>query len=259
MKPASPAEAVLTVMSIPRTHKGPPLEVLPPSGSPLLSHTLFPHTEGAGRHSQTNATYVSFSSGGSRLVATYHGDHAYTFDVALALSGALPPSATMRLVGPSGSWRSGGGEGGGASSGNGNGAASSLDSPRQQGGGASSSFPQGKRPRGSLTSLGPSPRRPSPWSGDDAVRVANGCVASANGGIRELPEDAEEARRRGNRLIFDEDWTAAVDTLSEAVRLAPWCAALYARRAEALLGRVRKGVGWMGGASCGSRPRLPFH
>ena len=209
--------------------------------------------EGGSRHSQANATYVSFSSSGDRLVTTYHGDHAYTFDVASALSGALPPSATMRLVGPSSSWRSGagGGEGGHASPGNGE---ATFDSPRRQGGGPSSPSPQGKRPRGPLSSLGPSPRRPAPWSGNDAAWTANGSSASAsNGGIRELPEDAEDARRRANRLIFDEDWTAAVDTLNEAVRLAPWCAALYARRAEALLGRVRADVGWKGQVE-GHRP-----
>ena len=72
--------------------------------------------------------------------------------------------------------------------------------------------------------------------------IKQGSIGNGGGGSGSLnlPDAAEEARRRANRLMLDEDWPAAITELTEAVRLAPWCALLYARRAEALLGRVSK-------------------
>ena len=211
---------------------------------------LPPPPVGMSRHSLSHTTYINFSASGDRLVATYHGDHTYTFDLTSALSGTPTPSAT--LIRPSG-WCSAAGAGGvGASSsasappaGTGSPGRVSEPAPSDSKSPYSSSPSSASRTRRPSTSppwgLLPachSPQRPWGTYPTTAEPSGSGTSGSGSGSIRDLPEEAEEARRRANRLILDEDWPAAIGALSLAVRLAPWCAQLYARRSEALLGRV---------------------
>lgn len=58
--------------------------------------------------SRAHSTYVSFGNRGDRLVATYHGDHAYAFDV---FGAAAPPTASFAA--PAGSTSAAGGNGSG--------------------------------------------------------------------------------------------------------------------------------------------------
>ncbi|GBF94894.1 hypothetical protein Rsub_08137 [Raphidocelis subcapitata] len=81
------------------------------------------------RSSRAHSTCVSFSSRGDRLVATYHSDHAYCFDVtgAGAARGAYyrPPAAAAPVEAgrpaPAAPARQGGGGGGGSGGGGGGG------------------------------------------------------------------------------------------------------------------------------------------
>jgi len=40
------------------------------------------------KSASTNATYVSFGARGDKLLATYHADHAYAFDITKSAEGA---------------------------------------------------------------------------------------------------------------------------------------------------------------------------
>lgn len=44
-----------------------------------------------------HGTYVQFGNRGDKLIATYHGDHAYSFDVTAS---EQPPIAAFRLPPP---------------------------------------------------------------------------------------------------------------------------------------------------------------
>jgi hypothetical protein len=88
------------------------------------------------------------------------------------------------------------------------------------------------------------------WEGADCPATSNSHQGGGNGSTRSgststsyqhLPEAAERARRMGNRAIFEEDWPAAVQALTDAISLAPWCLGLYTKRAEAYLGRASTG------------------
>ena len=171
----------------------------------------FPVAAGSDRHSRAHSTYVNFSSHGDRIVCTYHGDHAYTFDVRTAasgahpsvtiLSGASPPNCVQNCVPPG-----------------------QLASPPSQ-----------QKHKLPAWGIFPSPHLSlQQASFPPSTRSRSGSCSAVDG----LPEQAEEARRQANRLMLDEDWSQAIEALTEAVRIAPWCAALYSRRAEALLDRV---------------------
>ncbi|EFN53955.1 hypothetical protein CHLNCDRAFT_136223 [Chlorella variabilis] len=66
-------------------------------GAPLLALAP-PHLAlcaagaGGGRPSRMHATHLAFGNRGDKLVATYHGDHAYCFDVTGAASPASSPT-----------------------------------------------------------------------------------------------------------------------------------------------------------------------
>lgn len=71
---------------------------------------LLPAGSASTRSSMAHATYASFSSKGDRLVACYHGDHAYAFDVTAAgcVSAAYPLPVAVRPL-AAGGWGAGGG------------------------------------------------------------------------------------------------------------------------------------------------------
>eukprot|EP00198_Chlamydomonas_reinhardtii_P013232 XP_001702569.1 predicted protein [Chlamydomonas reinhardtii] len=70
----------------------------------------------------------------------------------------------------------------------------------------------------------------------------------STGGASPLCPRAEEAKARGNAAMFERKWTAAVVAFTDALHWAPGAPALYAQRAEALLGR-----GWVGDAAMALR------
>ncbi|GAX77513.1 hypothetical protein CEUSTIGMA_g4957.t1 [Chlamydomonas eustigma] len=181
-------------------------------------------SSGQTRFSTAHSTYVNFSSRGDRLVCTYNGDHAYTFDMTSAISNQSP-SACLRPPCTTNAFKKE--------------AATKLRHLKRgllydiACSGSTSVLP--------LSRVVESPGRSNALQGDGY----NGSTRSSNTSTsyHHLPEAAERARRLGNRAIFDEDWPAAVQALNEAVQLAPWCLGLYAKRAEAYLGR-----GWRGDA-----------
>lgn len=157
-----------------------------------------------------------------KVVATYHGDHAYCFDV----TGAGSP-------------------------------ASSAATSQQAGGqpfnlfaqpAASAALAAGTLRHG-LTTSGRLRNGSSPVSG--AGSSANGYSGSSSsgsgGGMGDLPgmlpAAAERAKADGNLALFSKQLYEAVQHYSAAIRLAPWAPSLYTNRALALL-QVR-GAAWL--------------
>ncbi|KAG2497866.1 hypothetical protein HYH03_004132 [Edaphochlamys debaryana] len=153
------------------------------------------------RHGRAHATYVSFSNKGDKLVTTYHGDHAYAFDITsaggLAAAFAAPTGPGPGLAVTAGAWAGPGPVHRAV-------AAAAEAEARGSGGGGGSEGGTG------------SPR---------------------SGGGSPLPPRAEEAKARGNSAMFERRWPAAVAAFGEALHWAPGAPLLYALRAEALLGR----------------------
>ena len=50
----------------------------------LTEVRLTPGTGGGGRFDSAHGTHASFGARGDRVIVTYHGDHAYSFDVTAA-------------------------------------------------------------------------------------------------------------------------------------------------------------------------------
>lgn len=64
-------------------------------GNVHLAQCKCPHAGTAPqRNSEPHGTYVQFGNRGDQLIATYHGDHAYSFDVTAS---EQPPIAAFRL------------------------------------------------------------------------------------------------------------------------------------------------------------------
>ncbi|GFR41420.1 hypothetical protein Agub_g2104, partial [Astrephomene gubernaculifera] len=70
----------------------PPLLALAPPHLPLAAQA---------RHGRAHSTYVAFSNRGDKVVATYHGDHAYSFDVTSAgsLTATFPQPSSLAPTG----------------------------------------------------------------------------------------------------------------------------------------------------------------
>lgn len=213
---------------------GAPVRLAPPA-QPLLTlapphlamATAAAGSGNGGRASRMHATYVAWGNRGDKVVATYHGDHAYCFDV----TGAGSP-------------------------------ASSAATSQQAGGqpfnlfaqpAASAALAAGTLRHG-LTTSGRLRNGSSPVSG--AGSSANGYSGSSSsgsgGGMGDLPgmlpAAAERAKADGNLALFSKQLYEAVQHYSAAIRLAPWAPSLYTNRALALLQR-----GWGGDAMCALR------
>lgn len=69
------------------------------SAVPILPHVVaFVHAGSAPRRTSVpHGTYVQFGSRGDTVIATYHGDHAYSFDVTAS---EQPPITAFRLPAP---------------------------------------------------------------------------------------------------------------------------------------------------------------
>ncbi|PRW39165.1 WD and tetratricopeptide repeats 1-like [Chlorella sorokiniana] len=208
-----------------------PVRLAPPA-QPLLAlapphlamATAAAGSGNGGRASRMHATYVAWGNRGDKVVATYHGDHAYCFDVS--------------------------GAGQSASS-------SAAGSPQQQAGGqplnlfaqpaASAALAAGAIRHG-LTVGGRLRNGSSPVAGGSSS--ANGYSGSSSSGSMGdlpgmLPAAAERAKADGNLALFSKQLYEAVQHYSTAIRLAPWAPSLYTNRALALLQR-----GWGGDAMC---------
>lgn len=149
-----------------------------------------------------------------QVVATYHGDHAYTFDI----TGAAPPppSASARSPGAAAT------------------AAAAAPPDLFAAPAAAAALAAGALVRGRAGAGG-----------------GSGC-ASASSSMGDLPgmlpAAAERAKADGNLALFSKQLYEAVQHYSAAIRLAPWAPVLYTNRALALLQR-----GWGGDAVCALR------
>ncbi|KXZ56155.1 hypothetical protein GPECTOR_1g132 [Gonium pectorale] len=185
-----------------------PLMSLAPPHLPLAA---------SGRYGKSHATYVSFSNRGDKVATTYHGDHAYCFDVTSAgeVAGIFPqPRLRSPLVLPAAaaSGRAGTGMGTGH---------------RRDSCGAAASEGTGAR---------------GDWKSTVGADGRDSTLGAP------LHPRAEEAKARGNIAMFERKWSAAVAAFGEALHFAPASPVLYALRAEALMGR-----GWVGDAGLALR------
>ncbi|PNW77166.1 hypothetical protein CHLRE_10g425050v5 [Chlamydomonas reinhardtii] len=173
------------------------------------------------RHGRSHATYVAFSNRGDKLVTTYHGDHAYCFDITASgdVSALFPDPAAALGVGI-----------GAAAPPAAGGVSRLLLVPQRQ------------------QSVTPSGRHSGEAGGNGDRRDSGGGSSGGSGSASPLCPRAEEAKARGNAAMFERKWTAAVVAFTDALHWAPGAPALYAQRAEALLGR-----GWVGDAAMALR------
>eukprot|EP00798_Chlamydomonas_sp_ICE-L_P008194 gene8194-1456_t len=162
---------------------------------PVLSLVPLHLQKGCGK--SVHSTYANFSNKGDKVVATYHTDQAYSFDI----RGAGSQTTTYRGL------RNGSSSPASAPS------ASSSRAPSVQ-----------AMPRGSAGG--------QPGGGDaraEAGRSTRHLSASTS--------NAHAACEEGNALVVEERWHAAVGSFSIAIYLAPVEAKYYVRRAQAFLGR----------------------
>jgi WD and tetratricopeptide repeat-containing protein 1 len=151
------------------------------------------------------ASWVLRHRGASpQVVATYHGDHAYCFDV----TGAAPAHGG----GSSAAAEAGGREHGPLDLFAGAAAAAAL---------ASSNGARARRGRGSSVGSG---------GGASGSGGGGGGMADLPG---MLPAAAERAKADGNLALFSRQYYEAVQRYSEAIRLAPWAPILYTNRCAA--------------------------
>jgi len=185
------------------------------------------------RYGRAHATYASFSNKGDKLVVTYHGDQAYCFDVSSA--GCIsqryaPDGSSLEAAGAAGGlyasgppanagpykwldcarWRARSAAAGPSSAAS---ASSSAD--------ASTSYPEGKGPASSS-------------GGGASCSYSAGGIPEAG---RQLPPAAEAAKVAGNRALFEQHFSLAIEHFSRALHLAPGSATLRLQRADALLSR----------------------
>lgn len=173
----------------------------PATAAPLLSLAP-PHLTLRPPAGRLHATYVRFSNRGERVVATYHGDHAYCFDVTTGGGGhVLYPRPSTAARSPAS-------------------ASSSSEC-------SSSSAAAGDSGAGGAST--------SACSGSAAA------TSSSGGSTSGLPPAAERLKQAGNHALFSDDGHAAVDFFSRAIHLAPGCAVLYAQRGAAYLARAFDG------------------
>eukprot|EP00878_Enallax_costatus_P025492 GHUV01027276.1.p1 GENE.GHUV01027276.1~~GHUV01027276.1.p1 ORF type:complete len:315 (+),score=72.05 GHUV01027276.1:949-1893(+) len=180
---------------------------------PLLQLTC-PHLPlllKAGINRRAHTTHVSFSNRGDKLVTSYHGDHAYIFDVTGAAEGA-----PIALCGQQQQQRS----------------RSGSRSPRfpindQQVRSGNIGLPSGDQ----ITQITAADKTLDQGAADLAA-------------ICNLPETAEASKVSGNNALFEQRYSAAVADFTAAIAAAPCAAGLYAQRALAYLNR-----GWEGDAA----------
>jgi hypothetical protein len=146
---------------------------------------------GDGRSSRHHATYCSFSNRGDKLVATYHGDHAYCFDV----SGTAPPPNHTRS------------------------STAAATAVSQQQGSRADLFANPLAQ--SLLAAG---------AGRNGGTGSTGGTSSMSDLPGMLPAAAERAKADGNLHLFNKRHYEAVHAYSEAIRLATWAPVLYANR-----------------------------
>eukprot|EP00887_Chlorella_sp_A99_P002411 scaffold10.g2411.t1 len=255
-------------------------------GVPLLSLAP-PHMcwgEGAGgRRRGIHTTYVAFGHRGdkasapSQVVASYHADHAYTFDIthsaadaslkAVRMGGAAPGGGTARTgagaapASPraagtgayaellaSGSLHQGAGGGDGVSPST---SAEGLAEQLRQAQGAAQPSPDlfgHPPPTWAPSAIFRPPSAGAGASGIAAATAAGPSEAAAPVGAAVaavlLPPEAERAKADGNLYLFNKQAQQAVEAYSEALRAAPWAGLLYTNRCLALLQR-----GWEGDAT----------
>jgi WD and tetratricopeptide repeat-containing protein 1 len=179
-------------LGAPRAGGAPP----PPPLLQLAPPHLAPGGPGGAR---VHTTAVAFGNAGDKIVASYHSDHAYTWDT-LAAAPAEPSAA--------------------------------LPTPSGRAGG-----------RVAVRAAAP----PAPdlfshaanglWSLLDPGRGARSAIPGL------LPPGADRERAEGDAAVLQRRFFDAVQHFTEALYLAPTCAALYSSRAGALLRR-----GWRGDA-----------
>lgn len=163
-----------------------------------------------------------------QVVATYHGDHAYCFDVtSMGTTQAVYASPTTSPTFPC--------------------SQTTPDSSRQR---AALQGISGWTTPGCIAhhqGSGSNGVAPSP----DSMKYCNTpCNANNltvqsghNFAVSEhhLPEAAERAKLEGNSALFEKKWAAAVTAFTHAIKSAPWAPVLYAQRALALLQRSWEG------------------
>eukprot|EP00877_Chromochloris_zofingiensis_P010684 jgi/Chrzof1/586/Cz01g21100.t1 len=201
------------------------------SSTPAMLQLAPPHLPVAihGRMiNRAHATYVNFSNRGDKVVATYHGDHAYCFDVtSMGTTQAVYASPTTSPTFPC--------------------SQTTPDSSRQR---AALQGISGWTTPGCIAhhqGSGSNGVAPSP----DSMKYCNTpCNANNltvqsghNFAVSEhhLPEAAERAKLEGNSALFEKKWAAAVTAFTHAIKSAPWAPVLYAQRALALLQRSWEG------------------
>ncbi|KAL4428996.1 hypothetical protein ABPG77_006035 [Micractinium sp. CCAP 211/92] len=196
-----------------------------PPAAPVLSLAP-PHLAlcaaggGGGRHSRMHATYVAFGNRGDKVIATYHGDHAYSFDTTGAAAPAAAPAGTTAAA--------------------------------QQRAGGSAPLPVNLFEHPTAMAALVARNRGGAGGSGGGSGTSSGFTSSGSGGMGDLPgmlpAAAERAKADGNLHLFSKKFYEAERRYSEAIRLAPWAPVLYTNRALALLQR-----GWEGDALCALR------
>ena len=151
-----------------------------------------------------HVTHVNFSSRGDRLVACYHADHAYCFDVTsaghLSVTYNTPAAIAAAVAATTGTLADAG---------------VGFRAPRNGYGAHHTS--------GSSSS-------------------SNHCSnSSSRHGEQRLPEAAERAKLEFNEAVFLQRYPRAVSCATAAITAAPWAPWLYSQRALALLKRGWEG------------------
>lgn len=192
----------------------------------------------------------------SQVLATYHGDHAYSFDITRSAAAATAAAVRMGSGAASGGCSRGwagepaaqGDEGVGRGGREGvpaeGGAAAAASEPEQQREQAKQQQQPGQQApqRGPGIDLFAFP--PQSWAPAAAFRGkpasgGGGTDGGIDGGL--LPPAVERLKAEGNLALFNKQLLEAVAAYSAAIRAAPWAPVLYCNRALALLQRRWEG------------------
>lgn len=158
-----------------------------------------------------HATCVNFSNRGDKVLTTYHGDHAYAFDIT-GCGGVQARYPRTLAAGDDGD------------------GAQLRSSPAVA---VSSAAP-------SATCSAPAMQGRSSSDSRTAAAAARAPVGSqwpkAN-----LSPAAEQLKQRGNHALFTDDGHSAISHFTRAIHLEPGCAVLYSQRGASYLNRAYEG------------------